>query len=68
MAPLYRIEAAGTTTQISAAQENLVISVSSRSFFLFGWRIYRFGGRAARPESWGQPCAKSGPGGGQACG
>jgi hypothetical protein len=35
MAPLYRIEAAGTTTQISAAQENLVISVPSRSFFLF---------------------------------
>ncbi|MGZ3295932.1 MAG: hypothetical protein ACXU9D_22010 [Xanthobacteraceae bacterium] len=35
MAPLYRIEAAGTATQMSAAQENLVISVPSRSFFLF---------------------------------
>jgi hypothetical protein len=32
MAPLYRIEAAGTATQISAAQENLVISVPYRSF------------------------------------
>jgi len=34
MAPLYRIEAAGAATQMSAAQENLVISVPSRSFLV----------------------------------
>jgi len=35
---------------------------------MFEQRIYCFRSRTARPESWGQPCAKSGPGGGQACG